>query len=163
VPRSPTPRPSGCDGLARSRLQALDARRLPLHLAAEKVRISLSQLAERTGLTKAYLVRLENQGANPTLEALAAIADALEVTVADLIGAPKLTFEPDEIEIPPSLQAYADEYRLTSPDVRLLASMQWRKGERPRTPERWRFIHDSIRASRSFDPPGKNDGDQRNE
>jgi transcriptional regulator with XRE-family HTH domain len=128
----------------------------------EKLRLSLSQLAERTGLTKAYLVRIENQGGNPTLQALAAIADALEVTVADLIGAPKLRFDTDEADqadLPPSLLAYADEYRLGTSDVKLLASMKWRQGERPRTSERWRFIHDSIRASRSFDPPGKGDGD----
>jgi transcriptional regulator with XRE-family HTH domain len=124
----------------------------------EKLRLSLAQLADRTGLTKAYLVRLENRGGNPTLQALAAIADALEVTVADLIGAPKLVVdseEPRQDQIPSSLRAYADEYRLSSSDVRLLASMKWRQGERPRTPERWRFIHDSIRASRSFDPPGQ--------
>lgn len=128
----------------------------------EKLRLSLSQLAERTGLTKAYLVRLENRGGNPTLQALAAIADALELTVADLIGGPKLMFdseEADQVDLPPSLRAYADEYRINSSDVKLLASMKWRQGERPRTPERWRFIHDSIRASRSFDPPRQDHGD----
>lgn len=117
----------------------------------DKTGLSLAQLAELSGLTKAYLVRLENQGANPTLEALAAIADALDVTVADLIESPVLTFDVTEVELPASLKAYADEYRLTSADIRLLASIQWRGGERPKSPERWKFIHDSIRASKTFD------------
>jgi transcriptional regulator with XRE-family HTH domain len=124
-----------------------------------KAGLSLSQLATGAGLTKAYLVRLENQGGNPTLEALTSIADALEVTVADLIDAPRLTLDPQDIDIPSALHAYADDYGLSRADVRMLASIKWRKGERPKTQERWKFIHDSIRASRSFDPPGHGDLD----
>lgn len=126
----------------------------------EKAGLSLAQLAEVSGLTKAYLVRVENQGANPTLEALAAIADALDVTIAHLIDAPMLTYVPREADIPPSLVAYADEYGISQPEIRMLASIQFRKGERPTSPRRWKFIHDSILASRTFDPPRQpRDGD----
>lgn len=125
----------------------------------EKAGLSLSQLAGRSGLTKAYLVRLENQGGNPTVEALAAIADALELTVADLLDRPRLVIDEAELDIPASLRAYADEYGATSADVQQLASIHWRQGERPRTVERWRFIHDSLRASRSLERPG-GDGDE---
>jgi transcriptional regulator with XRE-family HTH domain len=118
----------------------------------EKAGLSLAQLADASGLTKAYLVRLENQGGNPTLEVLAAIADVLEVTIADLIGGPKLVLDSeDALEIPTSLKAYASERSLSSSDLRMLASIRWRKGQRPQTPERWRFIHDSLRASEGLE------------
>ncbi|HEX8647655.1 MAG TPA: helix-turn-helix transcriptional regulator [Thermoleophilaceae bacterium] len=122
----------------------------------EKAGMSLSQLAAGSGLTKAYLVRLENQGGNPTLDALMGIADALELTVADLVDRPRLSFDLSEAPPPPSLLAYADEFGLTSAEVRMLASIQFRRGERPRSSERWKYIHDSLRASREFD---RDDGD----
>ncbi|MGI8428080.1 MAG: helix-turn-helix domain-containing protein [Solirubrobacteraceae bacterium] len=117
----------------------------------QKARLSLSQLAEQAGLTKAYLVRLETQGGNPSLESLAAIADALELTVADLLDRPRLVLDEQETEIPASLRAYAEDARLSSVEVRQLASIKWRAAERPRTVERWRFIHQSLRASRSLE------------
>lgn len=130
----------------------------------DKAGLSLSQLATLAGVTKAYLVRLENQGGNPTLEVLASVADALDVTVADLVDAPRLVRDDLEpTEIPAALQAYSNENALSSADVRMLASIKWRDhGERPRSIERWKYIHDSIRASRSFDRErdgGGNDDD----
>jgi transcriptional regulator with XRE-family HTH domain len=117
----------------------------------QKARLSLSQLAEQAGLTKAYLVRLETQGGNPSLESLVAIADALELTVADLLDRPRLVLDEEETEIPGSLRAYAEDARLSSVEVRQLASIKWRAAERPHTIERWRFIHQSLRASRSLE------------
>jgi transcriptional regulator with XRE-family HTH domain len=108
-----------------------------------KADLSLSQLAASSGLTKAYLVRLENHGGNPTIEALAA--------TADLIGAPRMTFHDDDSAIPPSLKAYADDAGLTTAEIRTLASIRWRRTEQPKTVQRWRFIHESITASRAFD------------
>lgn len=125
----------------------------------EKSGMSLSQLAAAAGLTKAYLVRLENQGGNPTIDALMGIADALDLTIADLVGTPKLVFDFDEQPVSPSLLAYADAAKLTSAEVRTLASIQFRKQERPRSVERWRFIHDSLRASRQLDPRDGEDSD----
>lgn len=117
----------------------------------QKAGLSLSQLAGQAGLTKAYLVRLETQGGNPSLESLVAIADALELTVADLLDRPRLVLDEEETEIPGSLRAYAEDARLSSVEVRQLASIKWRASERPHTVERWRFIHQSLRASRSLE------------
>ncbi len=90
----------------------------------DKAGLSLSQLAALAGVTKAYLVRLENQGGNPTLEVLASLADSLDVTVADLVDAPKLVFDDASAppEVPAALQAYANEFGASSADVRMLAS-----------------------------------------
>src|SRR4051812_5841702 len=116
----------------------------------QKAGMSLAQLAEATGLTKAYLVRLENQSGNPSLEVLAQIAEALDVTIADLVNAPVMTYAGDGDAAPPSLKAFAEEAKLSSTEFRMLASIKWRRGERPETKERWRFVFDSLRASRRF-------------
>jgi transcriptional regulator with XRE-family HTH domain len=48
---------------------------------------TLNDLADRTGLSVPYLSDIERRNVtNPTLETLAALATALETTVADLLG-----------------------------------------------------------------------------
>lgn len=117
----------------------------------DKAGLSLAQLAETTGLSKAYLVKVENGRTNPSLGVLAQIADGLDVTIADLVGGPTVRFDLDDAEIPSSLRAFADEAQLTATEMRTLASIRWRRGDEPRTPERWRYIFDSLRLSRSMD------------
>ena len=87
-----------------------DATRIGPRLRSERTRSGLShaRLAQLTGLSKTYLVRLETDPAsNPSLEVLHRIADALDLTVADLVGA-RVQFEPDDAPIPPSLRAFAE-------------------------------------------------------
>lgn len=118
----------------------------------EKARLSLAQLADAAGLSKAYVLKVETGGTNPSLGVLGQIAGALDITVADLVGGPTVWFDVADAEIPASLHAFADEADLTSAEVRMLASIRWRQGEEPRTAERWRYIYDSLRLSRSMDP-----------
>jgi transcriptional regulator with XRE-family HTH domain len=117
----------------------------------EKAELSHADLAALTGLTKAYLVRLETAGGNPTIEALGAIADALDLTIADLVQNPRLTLTFAEADVAPSLRAYADDAGLTSTEVRMLASIRWRDGDEPRSEARWRYVHDSLRISKALD------------
>lgn len=139
---------------------ARDVERVGPNIRAERERagLSLSQLSQLSGISKAHLVRLENRGGNPSLEILARIADALGVTVADLLGEPKLTFTPVEAgAVPPSLRAFADEAGLRSDEVQTLASIRFRGDERPRSAARWRFIYDSLKLSRGLDRNGEDD------
>src|SRR5947208_13218948 len=109
---------------------AADATQVGPRLRAERTRAGLShaRLAALTGLSKTYLIRLENDPtSNPSLEVLHRIAEALDITVADLVGAPSLRFDPDEAEIPSSLRAFADSARLSQRELRTLASIRWRK------------------------------------
>jgi transcriptional regulator with XRE-family HTH domain len=124
----------------------------------EKAGLSLAQLSDAAGLSKAYLQKVETAGTNPSLGVLGQIADALDVTVADLVGGSVVRFDPGEVEVPTSLRAFADEADLTSAEVRTLASIRWRKGDEPRTPERWRYIYDSLRLSRSMDRDDDGEG-----
>lgn len=118
----------------------------------EKAQLSLAQLADAAGLSKAYLLKVESGGTNPSLGVLGQIAGALDVTVADLVGGPAVRFDVDDADVPASLRAFADEADLTSAEVRTLASIRWRRGDEPRASERWRYIYDSLRLSRSMDP-----------
>lgn len=137
-----------------------DAERVGANIRAERERagLSLSRLSDLSGISKAHLVRLEKAAGNPSLEILGRIAEALGVTVADLLGGPKLAFAPAEAaEIPASLRAFADEAGLKKPEVQTLASIRFRGGEAPRTAARWRFIYDSLNLSRGLDRDGEDD------
>lgn len=118
----------------------------------QKAGLSLARLAEMSGVSRTYLLKLEtDEASNPSLEVLRRLADALDITVADLLGTPRMEFDLGDVEIPQSLRAFADETELAPKELRMLASIRWRKGEEPRTSERWRFILDSLRASRQLD------------
>jgi len=117
----------------------------------EKAGLSLAQLAAASGLTKAYLVRLENQTGNPSIEVVVQIAEALDLTAADLLGGPVIRFVGDDSDVPPSLRAFADEASLSSSDVKMLASIRWRDQDPPRTSERWRYVYRSLMMSRQID------------
>jgi transcriptional regulator with XRE-family HTH domain len=114
--------------------------------------LSFAELSSVTGISRPYLVRLENDSdANPSLDVLHRLAEALDVTIAELVGRPAVTIDTDSIEIPSTLRAYADEVGLPRQELVTLASIRWRRGEEPQTTERWRFLRDSLRASRTFD------------
>lgn len=103
-------------------------------------------------MSKTYLLRLETDArANPSLDVLRRIAQALDVTVADLLGAPATRFVADAADVPPSLRVFADEERLSPRDFEQLASIRWRRGEVPASSARWRYVLQSLRASRQFD------------
>jgi transcriptional regulator with XRE-family HTH domain len=113
---------------------------------------SLSQLAANAGVSKGYLSSLENdpQARRPSAETLYAVANALGVTMADLMGRQvRAVTAPD---MPQSLREFAAEQNLPEADVRMLASIQFR-GEQPRTKERWRYIYNAIRTSQPLDEP----------
>ena len=116
-----------------------------------KAGLSLAQLADLSGLTKAYLVRLENQTANPSMDVVSRIADALELTIADLVGGPVIRYVGDDADVSPLLRAFADQAGLKSGDVSMLASIRWREGEQPRTLERWQYVYRSLKMSREID------------
>jgi transcriptional regulator with XRE-family HTH domain len=120
--------------------------------------MSLSQLARDTGLAKSYLWSLENadkeQEARPSGDTLYKIAETLGVTMSDLLGRRLvISAQPDHID--PALAALAKADNLSEAEVATLASIQWR-GDQPRTVERWRWIHQAIRMSKSLDR--KHDG-----
>jgi transcriptional regulator with XRE-family HTH domain len=113
-------------------------------------KLSLSQLAEHASVSKGYLSTLENDphARRPSAETLYAIAEALGVTMSDLLGRRLLSAA--GTEVPPSLREFADEEDLPEADVRMLSAIRFR-GDPPKTVERWRYIYTAIRTSESID------------
>jgi len=106
--------------------------------------MSLAELARKAEISKGYLHSLENQPpANPTLETLKKVADALGVTIADLIGAPKVRAVLPEA-LPPGLEELVKELRsagtpLDAETVASLSSMRYR-GKAPTAKEDFRML-----------------------
>ena len=115
----------------------------------EEAGLNLSQLADRSEVSKGYLWTLENKAdKRPSGETLYAIAEALGVTMSSLLGRRLLATPPTDI--PESLQQFALEKRLPDTDVKMLAGIEFR-GVRPQTPERWQHIYNAIRTSEKLD------------
>lgn len=117
----------------------------------ESAGISLSDLARRSEVSKSYLWNLENrvEHQRPSAKTLYSIAQALGTSMSDLLGK-KLLVETLPSEIDPVLQEFIKQEKLNDADVATLASIQWR-GDPPRTVERWRYVHQALKTSRSLD------------
>lgn len=111
---------------------------------------TLSELARRAEISKAYLFQLESgQSKRPSGETLYKVARALGVTMADLLG--KQMVRKQEVEIPPSLREFAKAHPdIPESDIEMLATIKFR-GDRPRSPARWEYIYRSIKMSRNLD------------
>ena len=114
---------------------------------------SLAQLADNAGISKGYLWQLENErNANPSMEVLLRIADALDTTIAALLGKPGLKASWDgglPEDLHPSLQEFLSDRRkagrpVPPEDVRVLHSIQ-RRGEHPSRKEDWDVLLQVIR------------------
>lgn len=127
--------------------------------AARQVKgLGVGQLAEMVGISKGYISQLENgnEGVNPTLDVLKRIADALDVTIADLVGAPKAQGKlPLPSRLPKGLQELVAELRargepLDDSTVLWLANANYR-GRRPTTKEDFRLLLYVLRGSSGAD------------
>jgi transcriptional regulator with XRE-family HTH domain len=118
----------------------------------QEAAISLSELASKAGVSKGYLSNLENgrHRTRPSGNTLYAIAEALGVTMSDLLGRKLLSAV--TTEVPDSLRRFADEAHLPESDVAMLAGIEFR-GDKPRTRERWEYIYNAIKTSRELDRP----------
>lgn len=110
---------------------------------------SLAQLAEESGVSKAYLSDLENGSAGkPNIQYVYSVATALDVTLDDLLGEAKPKAHRREKrtvnEFPTGLLELQQELGLTNEDVEMLAYVNFR-GHRPRDKEGWRFLLETLR------------------
>lgn len=111
--------------------------------------LNLSELAAAARLSKSYVSSIEaGDTPRPSGETLYAIAEALGVTMSDLLGRRLLT--ETQQEQPESLLEFASEHQLPEADVRMLASIRFRGGQ-PKTKERWAHIYSAIRQTEWMD------------
>lgn len=112
-------------------------------------------LAEAAEVSKGYVYMLESgEMTNPSLDILLKIANALDCTLADLSGEPKVVAKlasTTSIEIPESLLRFAKQKRragekLTEDDLLSLARTQFR-GKRPQTTEDWAYLFEFLKRT----------------
>jgi transcriptional regulator with XRE-family HTH domain len=112
---------------------------------------TLSDLAEKSGISKAYISDLENGAAGrPNIQYVFAIANALGVTLDELLddAAPKRTDASRKKrtaeELPPGLKELQMDMNLSESEVEMLAQVNFR-GNRPKDKEGWRFLLEAIK------------------
>ena len=104
--------------------------------------LSLTELAENAAVSKSYLSTVENgTGSRPGAAVLHKLAQALGVTLADVLGREVQATKAQDI--PPSLREFAKKQDLPETDVEMLAGIKFR-GETPRDAASWSFIYRAI-------------------
>lgn len=119
-----------------------------------RIQKQLSQpaLAQRAEVSKGYVYMLESGGvANPSLEILHKIANALDATVAELIDQPRVAAVEGQTEIPDALLKFAKQRKragepLSEDDILNLARTQFR-GKRPETVDDWAYVYEFLKRT----------------
>jgi transcriptional regulator with XRE-family HTH domain len=114
-----------------------------LREARRRSGFTLSQAAQRTGLSRAYISALERgAGKRPGAD----VVRRLE----DLFGPLTPGRKEEPAEVPPGLAEFARERALPPAEIRMLAGIRVR-GAQPISSARWGFIYDALVASETMD------------
>lgn len=109
--------------------------------------LSLTEVATRAGISKAYLSQLEHGASTtPSHHVLRRLATALGTSIADLTGTSE-TWQPSEADkLPASLRAFARSAKIPEADVKMLAGIHYR-GKQPGEPDDWAHIYETIKRT----------------
>ena len=110
--------------------------------------VSVAQLAELAGVSKAYMHQIENgECKRPSAHVLFDIANVLGTSVGYLLGRLPDTPEPGKARIPASLREFAEsQSELGEEEIEMLARIRHR-GDQPKTAKDWAFLWESIKRS----------------
>ena len=110
--------------------------------------LTLTQLAKRSKVSKAYLSQLENeQFVNPSTEVVVKLCGALGVSVSSMLDLENIPIKIiNNSSIPAHLHALAKEDRLSDDDISMLSSISYR-GRQPTSVDGWRTVLEAIRQS----------------
>lgn len=115
--------------------------------------LTLPQLSEKADVSIGLLSQLEtsdNESANPNLQTLRKIANALGVTIADLLDKPVVMRRPNVPEkLDPGLTAFLEKARKQGMEIDKAViegcyAMQERDGA-PKTADDWEFLYKTIK------------------
>jgi len=127
---------------------ASDSRGLATRLKGlrEKQGLSMSEIARRARISKAYLSQLEHgESSQPSYDVLGRLAVALGSSPDYLAGGSSgHALEPSAL--PASLRAFADQSSLPEADVSMLAHIHYR-GKLPQNAEDWAHIYETIKRT----------------
>jgi len=109
--------------------------------------LSLSEVARRARISKAYLSQLEHGASTqPSYDVIARLATALGTTVSELTGRPAV-WEPNDTEqVPSALHSFARLADLPKADVAMLSRIHFR-GKQPATADDWAHIYETIKRT----------------
>lgn len=108
-------------------------------------RLSVAQLAARSGLSQPYIWQLESgKRKNPGADAVTKLAAGLGVTIGELLGAEEDIADESLADAPQSLRnfvaAKGEELGLRREDIEVLRHIHYR-GRRPESVQDWELIH----------------------
>ena len=142
----------------------MDNTQIDLKKLGEKIRFyrqgrgwTLADLAQKSGVSKAYISDLENGTAGkPNIQYIYNIAQAFEITLDELL---KDTTAKEQRarkrrsveELPPGLADLQRELALSDDEVEMLAQVNFR-GTRPKDMEGWRFVLQAIKMAGERNP-----------
>jgi len=139
-------------------LEILDDTKIDLQKLGAQVRFlrqgqswSLNDLAEKSGVSKAYISDLENaEAGKPNIQYVYKIAVALDTTIDRLLNESKAVTTKSRSkkleELPPGLVEAQQDLNLTDAETEMLAQLNFR-GHRPRDKEGWRFLWEAIKMA----------------
>lgn len=107
--------------------------------------LTLSEIARRARISKAYLSQLERaESTQPSYEVLGRLATALGTTPEALIsGSPARL---SEEQLPAALRDFASRSEIPEVDVSMLAHIHYR-GKQPATADDWAHIYETIKRT----------------
>lgn len=115
----------------------------------EKKGWTVTQLAESSDVSKAYISQLENTpDKKVSADILFKIANALGTTMAVLMG--KEVPVSKVGEIPTELKSFAEKNHLSQEEVEMLAGIKYR-GRQPQTEKDWAYIYNTIKMATQGD------------
>lgn len=120
----------------------------------ERAGLTLDELAEQAQISKTYLWDLEHDKKGqkkPSADVLLRIAQALSITIADLLALPSVRVDETKIDLSPSLLKFRDWMKkigepLSENDLRDLATMRFRGGQ-PRTTDDWHDLYRTLKRT----------------
>jgi len=120
----------------------------------ERAGMTLDQLAEKAEVSKTYLWELEKDAKGqkkPSADVLLRIAEALSLTIADLLSLPAVRVDETKVEISQSLIEFRSWMKkigepLSESDMRELATMRFRGGQ-PKTRDNWHDLYRILKRS----------------
>lgn len=102
--------------------------------------LTLKGVSKRSGVSVSYLSDIERGRTTPTLNTLEALADALDVSVIDLLSGVDFAGELTDASLPPGLSDLRQDaeygHEITDEWVETLSKIQMR-GKRPQTKREW--------------------------
>ena len=114
----------------------------------KRARLTLDELADAADISKTYLWELEHDDTGqkkPSADVLLRIANALSITISDLLGLPSVKMDAKSVDLPASLVKFREQQqklgnKLSEQDLRELVTMQFRGGQ-PKTADDWTDLY----------------------